>query len=542
MNTFRLIFFGMAFTFSVLPVLGIARPALMFIKPTDLPDLGLRLKLMPESREAPPASPPVFLCQFTRGDQTWKEERFSPLDLWKQGQYAGQWVGRDGSKLLLAVMSQLPPSGSPAQPVTRALYEQQTSLATNSTLFSSESDIARWVSCFSDYPHPVGKRVDKQASKISPVYVFRLDNLSPNRVAYVFRLAAGAGKSFRYIWICAQFDLNTDILMESACDIIEKDFLGSISATTQSRPAPAREALTKAGEEAADASADLKVAQQQVINSIRNLKGWWYDVTPNYIILSNLKSGSDSFVEQLKISLKLIRSAYRQCIPESLNAGIGVIRIPATRQEYCEYVGEDSRWTSGLWVPRRKELVLCPADNQSVRGKRQSLLHTAFHEGFHQYAYYAFGQANPSMWFNEGYAQFFENAVVANGRISIEESPRALALVTSTRSGSEMDLRRLLSLSWQEFYDSDDKIRTRNYAFSWAFVYYLKKDASSPFTELLDRYVAAFQSNGGNGEKATESMLAGVDLKRLQLDFERFWQSNSRQAAARRYNPFDSRQ
>jgi hypothetical protein len=58
---------------------------------------------------------------------------------------------------------------------------------------------------------------------------------------------------------------------------------------------------------------------------------------------------------------------------------------------------------------------------------------------------------------------------------------------------------------------------------------------------LLDKYVAAMLRNGGSAELATDAMLDGVDLKRLQSDFQKFWQSNSRQSAARRYDPLNSR-
>jgi len=516
-----------------------ARPILTFIKTTDLPELGLQLKLMPDAREVPQAPPSVYFFQFTRGQQIWKEERFSPMDLWKQGQFAGQWVGRDDNKLLLANMTRMPPKEAPEERVTRAMYEQQMSLATNETPFSSEADLSRWISAFTDYPHPVGKRLDKPCSGNFAVWVFRLDKLSPNRVAYVFRLRREGSKDSGFIWVCAQFDLNTQILMENACEIIEKEFFPSINSLMLARPGGPREPLTREGVGGAD-SAAMVAARQQVIDSIRNLKGWWYDITPDYIILSNLKGGAGSLVEQLKTSMKVIRLAYRQCIPEPKEAVIGVIRIPATQEEYREYVGEDNSWTQGLWLPGRKELVICPAVDQGVRGKRQSILRVAFHEGFHQYAFSAFGQANASMWFSEGYAQLFENMSLSNGRLKIEESPQALTLLNAMQIGKGMmDLRRLFSLSREEFYDANNQLRAANYALAWALVYYLKKDASSPYVGLLDKYVVAMRSNGGNAELATQAMLAGVDLKRLQLDFERFWQSHTRQAAARRYDPLD---
>jgi len=517
---------------------GNARPILTFIKPAELADLGLSLKLMPDAREAPPAPPSVFLYQFNNGDQTWEEERFSPLELWKQGQIAGQWVGRDDNKLLLAEITRLPPKGDPRQHVTRAMYEQEIVAETNDNPLASEADLTRWIACFTDYPHPVGKRLDNKFTRISPVWVFRLDDLSPNRVVYVFRVPRGSGRMNGSPLVCAQFDLNPLIRMETACDVIEKEFLGSLFGLSMTHRAVARETLTAtgAGKEIVD-NGPMTTTRQQVIDSIRNLKGWWYDITPDYIILSNLKGGARSLVDQFKTSMKVMRAAYKQCIPEPENTSIGVVRIPATQQEYREYVGEQYSWTYGLWDPRRKELVICPAGEQGTHAKRQSILRVAFHEGFHQYAFYAFGQADASMWFNEGCAQYYENSSLSNGRLTIEESPQALAVLKPLWNGNRTDLHRLLNLNNESFYDRNEQIRFGNYALSWALVYYLKRDVSSPYFGLLDKYVAAMRSNGGNAEQATTAMLAGVELKRLQLDFERFWQSSSRQSAARRFNP-----
>jgi hypothetical protein len=107
--------------------------------------------------------------------------------------------------------------------------------------------------------------------------------------------------------------------------------------------------------------------------------------------------------------------------------------------------------------------------------------------------------------------------------------------------GSHRDLGRLLRLSREQFYDLMMQLRAWNYAMAWAFVYYLKKEAKGPFSGMLDDYILAMRRNGGNAELATETMLNGVDLKKLQLDFERFWQSNTRQSAARRFDPFSQR-
>ncbi|MEI6788540.1 MAG: hypothetical protein WCL49_08685 [bacterium] len=104
------------------------------------------------------------------------------------------------------------------------------------------------------------------------------------------------------------------------------------------------------------------------------------------------------------------------------------------------------------------------------------------------------------------------------------------------------DLNSVFRISWEQFYCKDPLEREDNYAMAWAVVYYLKKgfgsDASSPFAGLLENYATAMQVEGKTAEEATESMLKGVDVKAMSLDFRQFWHSLARQSLARRYDPF----
>jgi hypothetical protein len=139
-------------------------------------------------------------------------------------------------------------------------------------------------------------------------------------------------------------------------------------------------------------------------------------------------------------------------------------------------------------------------------------------------------------------AQFFENAVIVNGRVRIEEDPRAIDLLNAVLAKGDFDLNSFFQLSRDQFYCLDESERETNYAMAWAVVYYLKKgfgaDASSPYAGLLDLYASAMQVEGKTAEEATESMLKGVDVRRLSLDFRQFWHSLARQSLARRYDPF----
>ncbi len=528
-----------------------ARPTLSFLKAVDLPDLRIRIKLIPDARETPPPSPAVYTYEFKGAGRSWKEDRYAPVEMWRHSQFAGQWVGRFDNRLVLATMTCLFAGEVTERHMTREAYENKIAgMDPAITAVQTEASVARWMADFTGCPALDGKRLESVSTRVSPIIRYRFDGAGGNRVAYAFRLNRQplSVENTASPWICALFELNPDIKLESACQAIERDFLGSLTLLASSSVRSSKPALgenhsfnKKSGD---DESGDLMSARRQVVESIRNMNGWWYDASAHYILLSNQKGSQKVWVDQLHKAMDMIRGAYARCIPENPTAAISVIRLPATGEEYTTYVGAEYSWTGGVWMPGRKELVIRPMGDGN-RDKRKNMIRLAFHEGFHQYAFYAFKQADSSLWFNEGYAELFANAVFANGRVKLEEDPRAMMILKGELGGPRCDLRALFHMSREQFYNPNKDVREANYAMAWGLVYYLKKgveaDPASPFSKLLSSYVEAMRKNGGKEEDATITMLEGVDIQKLEADFRRFWHSPTRLAAARRYDPFASK-
>jgi hypothetical protein len=530
-----------------LPALA-ARPQLSFTKPVDLPELGLKMRLMPEACGVPLPSPMVRTYEFHKGGRSWKEDLYSPVELWRHSQCAGQWVGRHTNTLVLATITQSLPLEFTRDNVSRAEYEAKAGAATQGPI-TGKVELARWVADFAGCPDPVERPVSRAPYRISPVVCYSFGKQAPNRLAYVFRL----NRSRSDTWMCALFELNPAIDLSLASQAIESEFLGSIVVTlpareepdkTPSRAPTVRPSAGPAPARTDDAppSADMAATRKQVIDSIRNMKGWWSESTEHFIILSNLKGSVKSFVDDIRDELGIIRGAYARSVPSmGANGVAAVIRIPATTDEYVSYVGPDMAWSGGLWSPFRKELLIRPMEAGGSREQRRRVLRVVFHEAFHQYVFYALNQTEPAIWFNEGYAQFFENAEIANGRVRIDEDPQALVALGAIIDGKQVDLARLFRMTHDEFYAGGDEMRARNYALAWALVYYLRKGAplepDAPHAGLLDRYVAAMRTNP-DGVAATAAMLAGVTVSDLERDFERFWHSPSKRGAARRHDPF----
>jgi hypothetical protein len=519
-------------------------PGLRFIKSVDLPSLGLRVNLMPDACEMPPFSPPVFLYNIVDGNQNRKEERYDPADLWRLKQQAGRWMGRYENTLVLIRMIRRLPAGFRDPHVTREVYAERVSEAgIAGGLVESEDDVRGWMADYTGNPVIKGEKVDRLSARVDPIIRFRPGPADPCRVAYAFRLNRNSEGASPATWISAMFEVSSKIPLETAIRSIEKEFFPSVSFLTIMPPASvvrkSSSAMTRGD---SGKSADLLIVRKQAEESIRNMKGWWYSESSRYIVLSNLKGSSKLMVEQLDKAMGTIRAAYARCLSENPKTAACVIRMPATPGEYKTYVGPEYDWTGGLWVPARKELLIRPVVEGSSQEKRRSLFRVAFHEGFHQYAFYALDQADSAMWFNEGMAQFFENAVIVNGRVRIDEDSRAIGLMNKVLAKGAFDLQAFFQLSPEQFYSQDSDERNANYAMAWALVYYLKKgfgsDTHSPYSGLLDKYAEAMQVEGKTASEATDAMLKGVNIQKLGLDFRQFWHSLARQSVARRYDPF----
>lgn len=523
-----------------------SHPTVSFIKPVTLPALGIRINLMAELRESPPPSPKVYTYRGTAGDLDWKEDRFDPVELWRHAQYAGRWTGRNETRVTLAVMGRTFPDGFREPHATRETYDKVCAAAETHPVVTEE-DVERWMPFFTGCPNVTGERLKSMPTRLEPVFRYRLDPGVPHGLAYAFRLNRPGTSTNAPQWVCLLFEGSLEMDPELACRALERECLPSVSWVALAAPAPAAVSRSLTGKAAATgpapAGADAHdLAQSQVIESIRNLKDWWYEPSKHYIVLSNLKGSVKTLVTQLNQSMDLIRPLYVRCIPDTPDMGVSVIRMPATQGEYTAIVGSENGWSGGMWIPDRRELVIRPLTEAGNMEARRNVFRVAFHEGFHQYAFFALNHTDPAMWFNEGYAQLFENATLQNGKVRIEENARVVALVRRVLESGSFHLVPFLKLARMDFYDADDAVRAANYAMAWGFVYYLKKgvacEAGSPFAGLLDKYVVAIRISGQNGEEATATMLDHVDVHRLETDFERFWHSNTRQANAHRYDPF----
>jgi hypothetical protein len=524
-----------------------AKAPLTFVKVVDLPDMGLRMKVMVDAQETPPPSPSVYTYTYRQGTNAWKEDQYEPAVLWRTRQLAGRWVGRHNNTLTLATIQKPLPVGFTREYVTRKTYDERLAATAVPAEWTDEA-LAAWVAAFAGVSNATAIPVARPPLRLKPLIEFVLGDQPTSQVAYVFQLnrVATGQQNAPTNWFCALFDLNPEVDMDQARRAIAADFFGTLAyagakGLTATGTGPAKPVTAKPGPAPVEHTPEFLASRQQVVDSIRNMKDWWHIETDNFLILSNMKRGANVLVDKLKVDLELLRGVFMQCVPPSkpLNS-VSVIRVFGTGEEYLRYLGgKEADWTAGMWVPLKKELLIRPVDWGTKKNQRGEILETVYHESFHQYLFYVLDQVESSAWFNEGHADFFEAAKILNGKVEVGESDEAARAIDQLMARDEYDLRGLLHMPYHKFYSGTMEGIHQHYASAWLLVYYLRKgaplDKPPRYAGILDKYVAALRETQ-DADKATDAAFEGVDLKEFRQELEKFWKSGNRRGMAKR-NP-----
>ena len=171
------------------------------------------------------------------------------------------------------------------------------------------------------------------------------------------------------------------------------------------------------------------------------------------------------------------------------------------------------------------------------RTRQQITRKVVFHEDSINTCYMV-GEKPAALWFNEGCAQFFEDAETRTGRHAVTLSPEELKKLAGLfKDGKFHDLRSFIALDHIGFYA--DGARERNYMLAHALLYYLLKGAPAEGNRLYAaiplRYCRDLQKN--TPEVALNRTFDGVDLSALSKELSDFWNNRRRLDKAERYRP-----
>lgn len=493
---------------------------------TDLPALGLRLRLPARAAETP--LPPLrhYTYQFRQGDDEWTETLFDPREIWLHAQHAGQWRDPSGNRFLLWRITHRLPRGFEPPHVTRDAYDRR--LAESPALSGADLfDLRDWVHDYLETAPGAFEVLRFQPVRVrAAVFVPTGD---PQRLLYLFRVHvrdAGA----RTAWpraFAAELWLAPGVDTQHARQAFEQGFLRTLDVLNP----PAGE---RAASDPLFASDDdtRRRSREDARQSIANLRGWWAHDTPHYIILSNQQRGNRTLVQDIETELERMRHVYVALVPPPRELQrISIIRRFNTPDEYVQYVGPERAWSGGLWDAGRGELVIRPLPGGTSREARQRLMQTLYHEAFHQYLSHATMPAQACAWFNEGHATFFEHTAWRQREARFQEHAPFVARV------GELPLEALFALDYPAFYAAETDRRELHYATAWALVYYLQRGAASEsrfaFRSLLADYLQALVRSG-NGPRATRDVLRRINLAGLERDYLHFWDSQRRRSFAER--------
>ena len=507
---------------------------LRFLKNTDLPDTGLRVKIMPDSTETP-FPPPSIRGQLPSEDGG-RIDLYMIADLWRQNQHAGQWIDEDGNVLLLATMKKLPPVNASRPVVSYEEFSELIETAENIPLELDNEKLIKWVSAYIGEENVTAQAAGKLPRNLAGLLKFNASSYEQKKrsLIYAFRINT-TSLSMRNAppdWFLAIFTLAPSVDLADAQKSIGQNFFPALAAApATSRISTSPGGITRPDTSDSEKSDEFKESRDQVKNSIKNMQDWWFSETDNYIILSNLKRKSQ--VSSIEKQMELIRGAYEQFMPPKKEiTAVSVIRVFNTPEEYLQFVGPELQWSAGVWMSGKKEMVIRPVEWGKKKDQEEQMMQTIYHEGFHQYVFYAMDQKHTSAWFNEGHACFYENSQVSRSHLIVEEDPHRSEVITEMAEKNRIDVKKMLHMSYQEFYGAN---KTENYSLAWGMVYYLMKyapkDKDQKYVKILEKYGDALWESG-DPDQATDDAFAEIDIDQFKEDFTEFWLSRTKRNSA----------
>ncbi len=501
-------------------------------KEENIDSEGLKIKLFKDVVTKPIPSPNFLTIHNNRGE---KFDGCRPWELWTRDQYVASWGCPQGT-ILIFKLTLPPPSDLKTVVQGLALKKDYDAWRIAAKPDWDENSINEWLKYFtqaklSDKSEQVQKDIPKKNKIMRYHYADRSDDLYD----FVYLVECTDRPGERY-FISYELSRNVDL------DKSEKVIMQSLQSLAFFPPKKTGEKQSIATKIPAkkDESPEFAASRDAVIRSIKNLKGWEYLPSANFIIGYNLKNKKT--ISEIQSNLERSRNAFTKFYPlKGQLKAVSVCKVFDTREEYINYVPEQIKWTAGAWMPMKKELVISPANWGSSSDNRKMMVDIAYHEGFHQYLFYASDEVESTMWFNEGNACFFEGIdFKAGDRIKIDTTERLEEM--KKLADTDINIERFISMDQKAYYGGN---RNQNYTIGWGLMFYLLKGAPSAkeknnYTEIPYKYYDALLELK-DGDKATAKAWEGIDMKKFAVDFKEFWKSDTMIRRAEMFDPIESR-
>ena len=410
------------------------------------------------------------------GDSRRLEDRFNVQDLWTSRAVLGRWEDDDGRCFTVSRLDKTPP-----------VFAEKTMTRTEYT--ASEATI--------------DKRKDLEAifrsvNMLSPVPLAE----EPSRPRQMPRGIKDAEymEGTNTAIVCRFLPEKSDTWYLATWELVE----GDETAAMRESPVSERELL-----------------RIDARHSVTNYANWHATDSDEFVVLDDLLIGT-AFIQTLTNDLKTMRAKYADVVPSPLDGSnvLCVARVFKDRDEYLDTIGDDMKWTAAYWDPARRELVAYLPEN----GEKE-LLKTIRHEAFHQYLSYAASMISASPWFNEGYAQYFEDEESEDWELG---------------PGAVIDLEALaeaipsvMKMGYKEFYDGTDAERRVKYRLAWSMARFIEKGAPDirfkPFKDLKSDYIESLLKKQDMSVATAEAFGSEEKLKLFVAEWVKFWKKRMAQ-------------
>ena len=394
------------------------------------------------------------------------EDRYNRVDLWLNATVEGRWIDEEGRTFVLSELRYEPPyevmMGQPCTSlVTRTAYAAECK-----TIARRDERVRRLaIAALS----PVEIASEPLRPKQTPRHYKRVEYLQgTNRTAIVCAYQPKGAE----VWRLATWTLHDGDDYGEALKRFEGEFL--------EREAVARLKKTEAGEE--QNLAERELLRRDARKSVSAYEGWRVTDSEEFTVLDDLSWNRD-FIVALTNDLKKMRKRYAETVPSPIDGSnvLAVARIYASRDEYLDALEADGltnmSWSAAYWSQARRELVAY----MPPEGAKE-LLATIRHEAFHQYLAYAASMIATSPWFNEGYAQYFEENAGDFNPPTKEELKELAKMIPA-----------LINMDYAEFYSGSDLERRLKYQLALMVVGFIEKGAPlvrfEPFKKLKENYM-----------------------------------------------------
>jgi hypothetical protein len=508
-------------------------------KETAIESEGLRFRGLRDSKPSPSPSPNINKL-FSPEKPSEKFECYDLNEMWVTDQLIGKWENEAGAISIYKVKLPVPEGLIILlnKFVLKTDYEKW--LGKNKDVTESVN-LNEWMDFFS-----CGK-LDGEPETFKTSLVLKIlhyKTISDGRKHQDLYLVTDLrGPELRTYLFAYETEANTDL----------KQSIGAVQQSIQSigfqtvRETEAKQMVTKTSKnKQQEYSEEYYADRQRILNNIKNLKGWWFLETANYVIISNLKD--KKLISDMERNIEKARNAYKIILPvkKPINS-VSVIKVFADRDEYLSYLGRNSdfAWSAGFWDHSKKELAVSPTEGNSRTQEGNKRLHEImFHEAFHQYIYYAANGILTAPWFNEGCASFFEGLKIMPGKENNFDVDFSLHMENF------LDMAKRKQISVEDFlniktYDVfyDKQLLEANYSMAWGLMYFLLKGSpvlknKNAYAEIPSKYYDAIIETG-DPDKATEAAWKGVDMKKFNSDFNSFWASQPMIIRSKGINPFE---